>query len=95
MFYTQLKQRVSREDRPQVLVNFGCGCVAAVGATLLTQPADVVRTHMQLGLVAGGGASAAARLGSLATLQAALNQHGLAALLIGGCGVGWVVFRGQ
>ena len=32
-----------RQRQPSFLVNFGCGVVAATAATLLTQPADVVR----------------------------------------------------
>ncbi|KAM3822533.1 mitochondrial glycine transporter isoform 1-T1 [Vipera latastei] len=30
------------------LVNFGCGTVAGILASLATQPADVIKTHMQL-----------------------------------------------
>jgi len=30
------------------LVNFGCGVVAGVLASLVTQPADVVKTHIQV-----------------------------------------------
>lgn len=30
------------------LVNFGCGVVAGVMASLVTQPADVVKTHIQI-----------------------------------------------
>lgn len=29
-------------------VNFGCGVIAGVLASLVTQPADVIKTHMQL-----------------------------------------------
>lgn len=76
MFYTQLQSSLSAPDRPQTLVNFGSGCAAAVAATLLTQPADVVRTRMQLGLSAGG-------MGALATLSTAFQQQGMAALLTG------------
>ncbi|EFJ40615.1 hypothetical protein VOLCADRAFT_99596 [Volvox carteri f. nagariensis] len=99
MFYTRLKEGFSREDRPQVLVNFASGVVAAVAATLLTQPADVVRTRMQLGLggaaataaaattatatATGSGLTAAARLGAWATLHEALRQQGPAALMTG------------
>ncbi len=30
------------------LVNFGCGVVAGILASLATQPADVIKTHMQV-----------------------------------------------
>lgn len=30
------------------LVNFSCGVVAGVMASLVTQPADVVKTHIQV-----------------------------------------------
>lgn len=30
------------------LVNFGCGVLAGILASLVTQPADVIKTHMQL-----------------------------------------------
>lgn len=30
------------------LANFGCGVVAGVMASLVTQPADVVKTHIQV-----------------------------------------------
>ncbi|GIL85851.1 hypothetical protein Vretifemale_14374 [Volvox reticuliferus] len=96
MFYTRLKEGLSAEGRPQVLVNFTSGVAAAVAATLLTQPADVVRTRMQLGLgtasagVAGvaagaatGTAAGAAGLGAWATLREAVRHQGPAALMTG------------
>ncbi|GLC76917.1 hypothetical protein PLESTF_001855300 [Pleodorina starrii] len=99
MFYTRLKEGFSGEGRPQVAVNFASGVVAAVAATLLTQPADVVRTRMQLGIgigtaataasataaAAGAGATAAAARGAGAwgTLLEALRQQGPSALLTG------------
>ena len=39
-----------QEERPSPAVNFAAGTLASVAATLATQPADVVRTHIQLGL---------------------------------------------
>ena len=39
-----------QQQLPSTAANFIAGTVAAVGATLLTQPADVVRTRVQLGL---------------------------------------------
>jgi solute carrier family 25 protein 38 len=50
MFYTRMKGVLAAEDRPQTLVNFGSAVTAAVAATLITQPTDVVRTRMQLAL---------------------------------------------
>ncbi|GIL67939.1 hypothetical protein Vafri_21194 [Volvox africanus] len=81
MFYTRLKEGLSAEGRPQVLVNFSSGVAAAVAATLLTQPADVVRTRMQLGL--GAAAAGTASLGAWATLREAVRHQGLAALMTG------------
>uniref|UniRef100_A0A3B5LZ76 Mitochondrial glycine transporter n=1 Tax=Xiphophorus couchianus TaxID=32473 RepID=A0A3B5LZ76_9TELE len=50
MFYSQAKRAL-----PQVtsapyapLVNFSCGVVAGVMASVVTQPADVVKTHIQV-----------------------------------------------
>ncbi|XP_051987075.1 mitochondrial glycine transporter B isoform X2 [Xyrauchen texanus] len=51
MFYSQAKKALSQEisSSPFVpLVNFGCGVVAGILASLATQPADVVKTHMQV-----------------------------------------------
>ncbi|KAG2430125.1 hypothetical protein HXX76_010224 [Chlamydomonas incerta] len=95
MFYTRLKESLSGEDRPQALVNFTSGVVAAVASTLLTQPADVVRTRMQLGLgvgaaaTAAGAGTAAAAAGAAAganawgTLLTAVRQQGPSALMTG------------
>lgn len=50
MFYTQTKQILPEEQDPAFapLVNFGCGVLAGVLASVVTQPADVIKTHMQL-----------------------------------------------
>lgn len=101
MFYRRLQEALAREDRPQFAVNFASGVAAAFAATLLTQPADVVRTRMQLNLgtgavAAAGGAAAvrgpggalAASLGAWGTMAAALRNEGPAALMTGGCGGG-------
>lgn len=51
MFYTQTKRTLPPEISSSVyapLGNFGCGVLAGVMASLVTQPADVVKTHVQL-----------------------------------------------
>ena len=65
-------------------VNFVSGTLAAVAATVLTQPADVVRTRMQLNLgsVGGGGAGAAPQT-TLGVFRQVLSEHGVRGLLAG------------
>jgi len=52
MFYTQLKQlptvvgEVPNAGQP--IFHFSCGITAGMMASVITQPADVVKTHMQL-----------------------------------------------
>ncbi|XP_077381323.1 mitochondrial glycine transporter B-like isoform X2 [Festucalex cinctus] len=51
MFYSQTKKTLPPEVTSSVympLVNFSCGVVAGVMASLVTQPADVVKTHIQV-----------------------------------------------
>ncbi|XP_039093122.1 mitochondrial glycine transporter isoform X2 [Hyaena hyaena] len=51
MFYNQTKNIMTHDQPDAVLipvVNFGCGLFAGVLASLVTQPADVIKTHMQL-----------------------------------------------
>uniref|UniRef100_A0A8D8YPH9 Solute carrier family 25 member 38 n=1 Tax=Cacopsylla melanoneura TaxID=428564 RepID=A0A8D8YPH9_9HEMI len=52
MFYTQAKAfkptELSETDAAYILFQLGCGGVAGVIATLVTQPADIVKTRMQL-----------------------------------------------
>ncbi|KAI1884054.1 hypothetical protein AGOR_G00222440 [Albula goreensis] len=51
MFYTQSKKTLPQELSSSIyapLGNFSCGVVAGVLASLVTQPADVVKTHVQL-----------------------------------------------
>lgn len=51
MFYNQTKSIVSQDQLDMTLipvVNFGCGILAGILASLVTQPADVIKTHMQL-----------------------------------------------
>uniref|UniRef100_A0A672L8B9 Solute carrier family 25 member 38-B-like n=1 Tax=Sinocyclocheilus grahami TaxID=75366 RepID=A0A672L8B9_SINGR len=50
MFYSQAKKALPQGDSSSFvpLVNFGCGVVAGILASLATQPADVIKTHMQV-----------------------------------------------
>nr|XP_056713546.1 mitochondrial glycine transporter [Euleptes europaea] len=51
MFYTQTKKIVPYDQLDPALtplVNFGCGTFAGILASLATQPADVIKTHIQL-----------------------------------------------
>ncbi|XP_029446266.1 mitochondrial glycine transporter isoform X2 [Rhinatrema bivittatum] len=51
MFYTQTKKTVPHDHlNPALtpLVNFSCGVLAGICASITTQPADVIKTHMQL-----------------------------------------------
>ncbi|XP_036189117.1 mitochondrial glycine transporter isoform X2 [Myotis myotis] len=51
MFYNQTKAIVPHDQLDAALipvVNFSCGIFAGVLASLVTQPADVIKTHMQL-----------------------------------------------
>lgn len=75
MFYTKLKVVLTEEGRSNTLVNFTSGVCAATAATLLTQPTDVIRTRVQLGMGAGSS--------GLATLGHMLKSQGAGALLTG------------
>ncbi|XP_064477899.1 mitochondrial glycine transporter B-like isoform X2 [Ornithodoros turicata] len=51
VFYTRAKHFVPQEWKEgshSMAVNFGCGVLSGVLASLLTQPADVIKTQMQL-----------------------------------------------
>jgi len=52
MFYNKLKQVTASEEQLQLsspeLRHFTCGLAAGAGATVLVQPADVVKTELQL-----------------------------------------------
>ncbi|XP_018616919.1 mitochondrial glycine transporter B isoform X2 [Scleropages formosus] len=51
MFYSQTKKSLPQEVTSSAyapLVNFSCGVLAGVMASLVTQPADVVKTHIQV-----------------------------------------------
>ena len=70
-FYSRLRVRFADAGAPAAASNFGAGLLAAAAATVLTQPADMVRTHMQLGLGGLGGGGAGAALGGAAGAAAA------------------------
>ncbi|XP_006914869.1 mitochondrial glycine transporter isoform X1 [Pteropus alecto] len=51
MFYNQTKSIMPHDQLDAALipvVNFSCGIFAGILASLVTQPADVIKTHMQL-----------------------------------------------
>ncbi|XP_044272951.1 mitochondrial glycine transporter [Varanus komodoensis] len=51
MFYTQTKKIAPYDQLDAALaplVNFSCGTIAGILASLATQPADVIKTHVQL-----------------------------------------------
>lgn len=88
MIYTKLKASLSAWQSDisssgngsswnSTAINFVSGVCAATAATLLTQPTDVVRTRMQLGL------PGAAKGNALSTLGHVLRSSGPNALLAG------------
>jgi len=51
MFYTEIKKKLretGRVDMTMPLTHFSCGLVAGCFASIVTQPADVVKTKMQI-----------------------------------------------
>ncbi|OCT83013.1 hypothetical protein XELAEV_18025549mg [Xenopus laevis] len=51
MFYTRAKKLVPHDQIDPLfspVLNFSCGIVAGILASVATQPADVIKTHMQL-----------------------------------------------
>mmetsp|Transcript_8824 Transcript_8824/g.25426 ORF Transcript_8824/g.25426 Transcript_8824/m.25426 type:complete len:322 (+) Transcript_8824:366-1331(+) len=76
MFYSQLKPTLSADGRNQTLVNFAAGTVAAGAATIITQPADVLRTRAQMGFSQQG-------VGMLSSLRSLILTQGPSALMIG------------
>lgn len=52
--YNELKKTAAKRfDAPVPVMNFGAGVIAAMAATLATQPTDVVRAWVQLGASGG------------------------------------------
>lgn len=78
LFYTRLQARLQEYDLSPMIANFSSSTVAAIGATLLTQPADVVRTRMQLNLV-----SSQTMATSLQVMRGIVNTQGMHGLLVG------------
>ena len=71
--YSELKKAAAqRSEAPFPVVNFGAGVIAAMAATLATQPTDVVRAWVQLG-ASGGFADSSSRM----------RQHGGRVLMSG------------
>lgn len=81
MLYTKLKGGMSDstvgKQLPPAAVNFLSGVCAATAATLMTQPSDVIRTRMQLGLPGTAQANAISTLGHI------MQNSGPNALLAG------------
>lgn len=78
LFYTRLQTRLQENDLSPMITNLSSSTIAAIGATLLTQPADVVRTRMQLNLV-----NSQTRATSLQVMQGIVNTQGMYGLLVG------------
>lgn len=77
MLYSDLRRRFQKEGRSSTGVNFAAGTAAAIAATLATQPADVIRTRMQL-VTANG-----VHMGPFQTMQVAIKTGGAKSLLVG------------
>lgn len=80
-----LQDKLGATEMPSVGINFVSGTVAAVAATVLTQPADVIRTRMQLNLAAAGAsaAAAAAPQTTYGIFRQIMQQQGMRGLLSG------------
>jgi solute carrier family 25, member 38 len=90
-FYTRLQERLRQVDGnlPTPAINFASGTLAAIAATLITQPADVVRTRVQLGLarspvIAASGAGGVRGGASIVSvLQHIAASQGYKGMLVG------------
>ncbi|XP_061839951.1 mitochondrial glycine transporter B-like isoform X2 [Nerophis lumbriciformis] len=77
MFYSQAKKTLPPEVTSSFyvpLVNFSCGVVAGVMASLVTQPADVVKTHIQV---------SPSHWSTLDAINYVYKEHGLAGFFRG------------
>ena len=77
MFYNNLKYLLvekSEEGREKQMLHFLCGLLSGAMATLIVQPADVVKTHLQL--VQG-------RLGARQVMLGIYKTRGLGGFMVG------------
>ena len=78
MFYTKSRQVVTEHSRYHELTpihNFACGIFAGVLASVITQPADVIKTHQQV--------AHTHMRGTLEVLKKVVAQNGLQGLFAG------------
>lgn len=81
IFYTQLQSKLSAPDRPTVVVNGSSSLIAAISATIITQPADVLRTRIQLGMA--GTVTATGGAVSLKLIQKIAAEQGMRGFFAG------------
>lgn len=77
MFYRELQSITQDVNIPTAGKNFVCGSISAVGATVLTHPADVIRTRTQLGMGSTGS------WGLIGTYRSIVATQGVQGLLTG------------
>lgn len=81
LFYTRLREHLAPHVPNATAVNAASSTVAAMGATLLTQPMDVLRTRMQLGT----GVTSPSNMGlnSFKQMARIMKKEGGTAMLVG------------